>query len=169
MIRRGFTIVELIITITIMGILLTLAVVNIGATQVNARDDQRKTDIEAIASNLEAFYVSGTDNSTSVGIYPSTDVTGSTTNITSTLRDATIASFLPPGTTDVALTFLPSTNTGTAPSIQTTTGVLPQPTKDQYVYQPIESDGSVCGSGKFNLFYYLESDASVHKVTSKNQ
>lgn len=36
--RRGFTIVELIITITIMGILLTLAVVNVGTTQLNARD-----------------------------------------------------------------------------------------------------------------------------------
>lgn len=59
MTRRGFTIVELIITITIMGILLTLAVVNVNATQVSARDDQRKADVEAIANHLESFYASG--------------------------------------------------------------------------------------------------------------
>lgn len=174
MTRRGFTIVELIITITIMGILLTLAVVNVSSTQKNARDDERKADIEAIASNIEAFYSTGTDGTTNFARYPSTDVTGSVANITTNLRDASLNSFLPPGTTDVSLTFLPSTNAGTAPSIQTTAGVLPQPTKDQYVYQPIRTDGSVCGGGaidcrKFNLFYRLEADNIVYRVTSKNQ
>jgi prepilin-type N-terminal cleavage/methylation domain-containing protein len=174
MTRRGFTIVELIITITIMGILLTLAVVNVGTTQAKARDDARKSDIESIASNLESFYISGTDNSTTFARYPSLGLTGSAANITSNLRDADLNAFLPPGTTNVAQTFLPSTNAGTSPSIQTTTGVTPQPTKDQYVYQPIKSDGSVCQSGeidcrKYNLFYRLESDNAVYRYTSKNQ
>lgn len=174
MTRRGFTIVELIITITIMGILLTLAVVNVGTTQAKARDDARKSDIESIASNLESFYIAGTDNSINFDRYPSLGLTGSATNITTNLRDADINSFLPPGTTNVALTFLPSTNLGNSPSIQTTTGVTPQPTKDQYVYQPIKSDGSVCQSGdidcrKYNLFYRLEADNTVYRYTSKNQ
>lgn len=174
MMRRGFTIVELIITITIMGILLTLAVVNVSSTQAKARDDERRTDIESIASNLESFYTVGTDNSTTFAHYPSVDVTGSQSAITAALRDADMKSFLPPGTSDVSQTFLPSTNTGSAPSIQTTAGVLPQPTVDQYVYQPIKSDGSVCQSGetdcrKFNLFYRLETDNTVYKLTSKNQ
>jgi prepilin-type N-terminal cleavage/methylation domain-containing protein len=174
MTRRGFTIVELIITITIMGILLTLAVVNVGTTQAKARDDARKSDIESIASNLESFYISGTDNSTNFNRYPAVSLTGSAANITSNLRDANLNSFLPPGTTDVSQTFLPSTNAGTSPSIQTTAGVLPQPTKDQYVYQPIKSDGSVCQAGdidcrKYNLFYRLESDNTVYRYTSKNQ
>jgi prepilin-type N-terminal cleavage/methylation domain-containing protein len=174
MTRRGFTIVELIITITIMGILLTLAVVNVNSTQMNARDDERKADIEAIASNLEAFYSSGTDGAISYARYPTVGLTGSATNITTNLRDANIKSFMPPGTTDVSLTFLPSTNTGSSPTIQTTAGVLPQPTKDTYVYQPIKSDGTICASGeidcrKFNLFYRLETDNTVYKVTSKNQ
>jgi len=174
MTRRGFTIVELIITITIMGILLTLAVVNVGTTQAKARDDARKSDVESIASNLESFYIAGTDASSVFARYPSTDVTGSPATITAQLRDADLNAFLPPGTTDVAQTFLPSTNTGTSPSIQTTAGVLPLPTKDQYVYQPIKSDGSVCTAGqtdcrKFNLFYRLESDNTVYRLTSKNQ
>jgi prepilin-type N-terminal cleavage/methylation domain-containing protein len=174
MTRRGFTIVELIITITIMGILLTLAVVNVGTTQAKARDDSRKSDIESIASNLESFYIGGTDNSTVFQAYPSTSIAGGTAaNITSYLRDADINSFLPPGTTNVAQTFLPSTNPGTSPSIQTTAGVLPLPTKDTYVYQPIASDGSVCTGStacrKYNLFYRLEADNTVYRYTSKNQ
>jgi len=173
-VRRGFTIVELIITITIMGILLTLAVVNVSTTQVNARDDSRKSDIEAIASNLESYYIGGTDNSTVYHTYPSLSLIGNAANITSYLRDANINSFLTPGKTDVTQTFLGSTNAGSLPSIQTAAGVTPQPTADTYVYQPIASDGSVCQAGntacrKFNLYYYLEGSHSVVKLTSKNQ
>lgn len=169
MTRRGFTIVELIITITIMGILLTLAVVNVGTTQAKARDDARKSDIESIASNLESFYISGTDNSTDFARYPSLGLIGNTTIIKTSLRDADINSFLPPGTTDVTQTFLAATNAD-----QTTTGVTPNPTKDQYVYQPIKSDGTLCMSGdidcrKYNLFYRLETDNTVYRYTSKNQ
>ena len=174
MTRRGFTIVELIITITIMGILLALAVVNVSSTQMNARDESRKADIEAIASNLEAFYTGSTDGSVNFARYPSLDLIGNAATITTSLRDASIKSFLPPGTTDVTQTFLGSTNTGALPAIQTTAGVLPQPTKDQFIYQPIKSDGSVCTPAiidcrKFNLYYRLEVDNTVYKVTSKNQ
>lgn len=174
MTRRGFTIVEVIITITIMGILLTLAVVNVNSTQLKSRDDERKADVEAIATNLEAFFNSGTDNATSFGRYASTGVVGSETNIKNALRDADLRSFLAPGVTNIALTFVSSTNAGTSPSIQTIAGVLPQPTIAQYVYQPIKTDGSVCVSGnvdcrKFNIFYRLEGDNTVYRVTSKNQ
>ena len=174
MTRRGFTIVELIITITIMGILLTLAVVNVSSTQLKARDDERKADIEAIANNLESFYATGTDSSTTFGRYPTVGMLSSEANIKAGLRDVDMKSFLPPGQTSVMASFLPSTNAGSAPSIQTTAGVLPQPTIDQYIFQPIDSSGSVCPVGsidcrKFNLFYRLESDNSVQKVTSKNQ
>ena len=59
--RRGFTIVELIITITIMGILMTVGVISFNGTQVKARDSERKSDISAIQSNLENYYDSGSD------------------------------------------------------------------------------------------------------------
>ena len=174
MTRRGFTIVELIITITIMGILLTLAVISISSTQLKARDDERRSDIESIAQNLESFFIAGRDTSSVTARYPSTGLTGSADSISLNLRDADMKSFLPPGTTDPGITFISSTNVGTSPSIQTTTGVLPQPTISQYVFQPIKTDGSVCVSGdidcrKFNLFYRLEGDNTVYRVTSKNQ
>jgi len=171
MTRRGFTIVELIITITIMGILLTLAVVNLTSTQLQSRDAERKGDIEAIGAAMETFYTAGNGASTTLGRYPSTGI-ASTSSIKANLPDANIESFKAPGVETLSLII--STNTGTAKAIQTTAGVEPKPTKDQYVYQPIRTDGSICGSGgldcrKFNLFYRLEADDTVYKVTSKNQ
>lgn len=179
MTRRGFTIVELIITITIMGILLTLAVVNVNVTQMKARDEQRKGDIDSIAANLEAFYSAGTDNTTSFARYPSLGLFNSYDSLRSNLRDIDLASLRAPGVADSGPTSIPSSfvasnNTGTSPSIQTTGGVSPQPTISQYVYQPIKTDGSLCQAGdidcrKYNLFYRQESDNTVYRVTSKNQ
>src|SRR5690606_24639041 len=58
----GFTLIELLIAITIMVILLTLSVVALRSTQVSARDEKRKTDIDVIVRHLETFYKSGTDD-----------------------------------------------------------------------------------------------------------
>ena len=51
--RNGFTIVELVIVMTIMAILLALALVNISGSQVHGRDAKRKADAEAIAHGIE--------------------------------------------------------------------------------------------------------------------
>ena len=56
----AFTIVELVIVITIMGILITLGVINMRSSQANGRDAERKTDIETIAQHLESYYTGGT-------------------------------------------------------------------------------------------------------------
>lgn len=167
---RGFTVVELIITITIMGILLTLGVVNLNATQVNGRDAERKGDVEAVLSNLESFYRTGTDTSTTLGRYPSTIITGTTIeNVRTILRDVDEKSLTAPNASSVATSFLAATN-----ATQTTAGVTPQPTIAQYVYQPLKSDGTLCTAEaqecrKFNLYYRLEADTTVYMVTSKNQ
>lgn len=162
--RRGFTIVELIIVIAVMGILLTLAVVNLRSSQVNARDDERKTDIANIAVQLESFYTSGTDGSTSLGRYPSTYLIGHEQTL---LRDVDQKSLDTPGTSTSSLVV--ATN-----NTQTTAGIAPQPTISQYVYQSLQSNGSLCTSEaqeckEFNLFYRLEADNLVYMINSKNQ
>lgn len=169
--RRGFTIVELIIVVAILGILLVLGVVNLRGSQASARDAERKGDIEAIAIHLESFYVSGRDGSTTLGRYPSTELANSpaAASIQLNLRDIDLKSVMAPGITDPADTLIIATNT-----TQTTTGILPQPTIDQYIYQPLQQDGSLCTSEaqmcqKFNLYYRLEADNTVYMVTSKNQ
>lgn len=170
MMRRGFTIVELVITITIMGILLTLAVVNLNSTQVNARDSERKADVESLAANIENFYNNGNPGSTVFGRYPSTGLTNTgETSLRYNLPDIDIKSATAPGATGVADTLVSATNNN-----QTTTGVQPQPTISQYVYQPLQVDGVLCTSGaqecrKFNIFYRLEGDNTVYMVTSKRQ
>lgn len=54
--QGGFTIVELLIVIIIIGILATLVVVQFTNQQKKARDAQRKTDIGALETHLEAYY-----------------------------------------------------------------------------------------------------------------
>ncbi len=170
MMQRGFTVVELVITITIMGILLTLAVVNLAASQANGRDSERKSDIESIKAHLEAFYSTGTSTSTILDRYPSTVISaGDEAVIRNTLRDIDLDLLIAPNSTSVASTFISATNT-----VQSATGVLPQPSTSQYVYQPLQLDGSLCTTelqkcSKYNLYYFLEADNTVYMTTSKNQ
>jgi len=186
--RRGFTIIELIIVIAIMGILLVLGVVNLRSGQSNARDTERRGDVASIALNLESFYANGTSGSTTFGRYPSTGIIGQETTI---LPDIDIKALLAPNvsltpnvsgvstspTADSSLTA--ATCSGTC--VQTTAGVTPQPTVTTYVYQPLQSDGTLCTSSgqecrKFNIYFALENAApdcpapnNICMVTSKNQ
>lgn len=168
--KRGFTIVELVITITIMGIILTLAVVSLSSSQVTARDNERKSDIEALAAQLEAFHQSGTDGSTSIGRYPSTVVTSNNlANLQNNLRDIDLEIATAPGAASAITSFIAATN-----ATQTTAGVTPQPTISQYVYQPLQTNNTLCTTEsqecrKFNLYYRLEGDNTVYMVTSKTQ
>ncbi len=54
--QSGFTIVELLIVIVIIGILATLVIVTFTGTQKKARDSQRQTDINAVNSHLATYY-----------------------------------------------------------------------------------------------------------------
>lgn len=54
--NKGFTIVELLIVIVVIGILATLVIVTFTGIQQKARNSQRQTDINAVDSHVEAFY-----------------------------------------------------------------------------------------------------------------
>ena len=54
-VSRGFTIVELLIVIVVIGILAALVVVTYNGIQQKARDTERKTDINALHGQLEAY------------------------------------------------------------------------------------------------------------------
>ena len=78
--QSGFTIVELLIVIVIIGILATLVIVTFSGVQQRARDSERKTDINAIAGQLEAVYAKN-------GAYPTlTDVNDSAWRSTNEFR-----------------------------------------------------------------------------------
>ncbi|HSX30101.1 MAG TPA: type II secretion system protein [Candidatus Saccharimonadales bacterium] len=61
--QQGFTIVELLIVIVVIGILATLVIVTFTGIQQKARNTKRQTDINAVSSHVEAFYASN-------GYYP---------------------------------------------------------------------------------------------------
>jgi len=53
---KGFTLIELIVVISIIGILTTLVIVNYSSTKAKARDSKRKQDIATYQSALEAYF-----------------------------------------------------------------------------------------------------------------
>ena len=168
--QRGFTLIELVITVTIMVILLALAAVNLSSTQASQRDAERATDVATISNNLETFYETGTNISTVLNRYPSTALLASgETSIRALLPDIDINSVIAPDATTAAISFIPATN-----AIETVAGVLPKPTQTQYVYQPIQTNGALCTSEvqecrRYAIFYRTEIDNTVKKVTSKHQ
>lgn len=180
--RRGFTIVELIIVITIMGILLIIGVANLRGSQISARDSERKGDVQAIASNFEKYYSTGNyELGLSPGTYPSSTTGGGTNaGLLAILPDMDPKSLVAPGQSSLSyVSFIPATCSGVCP--QTAATVTPSPTINQYVYQPLQSDGTLCttvsqGCRKFNFYYRLESATTdcpgpnnICLLSSKNQ
>ena len=54
--QQGFTIVELLIVIAVIGILAALVIVQFTNIQARARDTERKSDMRAIQSKLAEYY-----------------------------------------------------------------------------------------------------------------
>jgi prepilin-type N-terminal cleavage/methylation domain-containing protein len=54
--NKGFTIVELLIVIVVIGILAALVITTFTGIQQRARDTERQTDIVAVHGHLEVFY-----------------------------------------------------------------------------------------------------------------
>lgn len=77
--QQGFTIVELLIVIIVIGILATLVLVTFTGIQQSARNTQRQTDIKAVASHLETYNAKNS-------YYPSVDDLNSATFVSTELK-----------------------------------------------------------------------------------
>ncbi|MEI6054344.1 MAG: prepilin-type N-terminal cleavage/methylation domain-containing protein [Candidatus Saccharibacteria bacterium] len=160
MLRRGFTIVEIIIVITVMGILLILGVVNLSSSQISSRDAERKSDVETIAMHLETFYNSGTDGSSTIGRYPSiAEMTGLPSQIKN-LRDIDPRSLKSPGETNTSLIGY--------------NGGIDIPAINKYTYWPRKSDKSPCNATgdecrSFTIIYKLEKSTPECPAMQSNQ
>ena len=174
--RSAFTLIEVLVTITIMAILLLIAVFVIRGGEANARDNERKTDVSSIAQQLETYYTSGSNSTTAIGQYPGLDQVPGTTGVAATdesttkatLRDLDWKTLRAPGVADSSpMSLIAATGTGA----QT-------PTIGQYTYQPLYYDSvnkvyALCtqttqSCRKFVIYYTLE-NGGTQTITSKNQ
>lgn len=150
--NKGFTIVELLIVIVVIGILAGLVITTYNGIQQKARNTERTTDLKTFQSQLEAYNANN-------GRYPTTTDLGTTssTNLTfvsgnlkgmdkETLRD-------PKGT--AADYSLLNTGTGTA-------------NKYTYVPAPVGCDNSATDCASYKLYATPEGGGSVIQYDSLN-
>lgn len=189
---RGFTIVELVVVLTIMAILLVLVTVGLAASQKNARNAKRVSDIEAIARGLEVRYKQGNPRATesggmtNPGQYPGSNemlhITGwdraTFTPIqivggylTDALPGTTTSNFIPPGATGIAFG-LSCVWACDAPETPAANAVInSQTTMTTYIYEPVGKNGEFCansGCVRYNL-YYRDEDGVLQTVRSEHQ
>lgn len=53
---KGFTLIELMVVMAILGVLVTIALVSFRSSQARGRDAQRKSDLKQMSNSLELFY-----------------------------------------------------------------------------------------------------------------
>jgi len=63
--KRGFTLVELLVVISIIGILAGVVIVSVNSARVKARDNKRQVDIDTVSQSLELYYAQNKNYPTS--------------------------------------------------------------------------------------------------------
>jgi prepilin-type N-terminal cleavage/methylation domain-containing protein len=130
--NTGFTIIELLIVIVVLGILVAIVVSTYSGIQVKDRNDKRQTDVQAVQTNLEAFYSQN-------GYYPSLNEINSVS-----WRDKNLPNLNASDMIDPAATNQNSADARLAAS----------PKTDVYSYQVTDSNGNSCESAPMNCAKY---------------
>lgn len=115
--NRGFTIVELLIVIVVIGILALIVITTYSGIQAKARNAKRQTDLKSIQTQLEAFFSQN-------GYYPSLADMNSSTWLSTNMKSLDTNALIDPS------------NTSNSSQLAST------PTAKQYSYQPTQSDGT---------------------------
>lgn len=119
--NKGFTIVELLIVIVVIGILALLVITTYSGIQAKARNSKRQTDVQSIQTQLEAFFSQN-------GYYPSLADMNSSSWIDSNMKSLDKNALIDPSN--------PSNSQTLASS----------PTAKQYAYAVTNSSGGSCES-----------------------
>jgi prepilin-type N-terminal cleavage/methylation domain-containing protein len=152
--QSGFTIVELLIVIVVIGILAGLVITTFNGIQQKGRDTERETDIKALHSQIEAFWAQK-------GYYPSlldlNDRTATTGFVAVNLKGLDAEAFRDPK--------------GTASDL------LAAPAANGYAYAATDSAGASCNTlgsitcAKYTLTATLEgtiNGSATYAKTSLN-
>ena len=125
--QNGFTLIELVIVIIILGILLTVVATTYRGVQAKNRNSQREADITTLQGGLETYYAQ-------TSMYPTLANLNSTSWVTKYLPDVPASALQDPHW---------SSNTAAC----TNDGhsiVINHPVINCYDYQPVANDGSAC-------------------------
>ncbi|MGH7196790.1 MAG: type II secretion system protein [Candidatus Saccharimonadales bacterium] len=145
--QKGFTIVELLIVIVVIGILAALVLNTFSGVQQRARDTERQTDINNLATQLEAYY-----NGDGNGTYPRADEFDT---------DAELTALFP----GVDAGVISAPNDATPPSLQNTAATV----ADQYGYVALDSAGTACDGTddcvSYTLSYFKEDGGAQTKAS----
>lgn len=121
--NKGFTIVELLIVIVVIGILALLVITTYSGIQAKARNAKRQTDVQSIQTQLEAFFSQN-------GYYPSYANLSDSSWISSNMKSLDTNALIDPSSGSSSATLVYSNDSaGTA---------------KKYEYYPTKSDGTSC-------------------------
>lgn len=128
--NKGFTIVELLIVIVVIGILALLVITTYSGIQAKARNAKRQTDLQSLQTQLEAFFSQN-------GYYPNLDNMNDTSWLSTNMKSLDQEALVDPSSPTHSKT-LAST-----------------PTDKQYSYKVTQSDGTTsCEDNDTNCAKY---------------
>ena len=128
--NAGFTIVELLIVIVVIGILALLVITTYAGIQQKARNSKRQTDIQSLQTQMEAFFSQN-------GYYPSlTDMNGSAWRTTN-MKSLDLGSLNDPSNAN-----------------QTANTMVAAPVAKSYSYAVTDSAGASCEATDTNCAKY---------------
>ena len=143
--QKGFTIVELLIVIAVIGILAVLVLNTYSGVQARARDTDRTNDITQISTQLEVYFADNGKYPTYANLHDDTWV-----DSTSGLKTLDLNALRAPE------------------QITNSTVNAAAANKDQYGYEPTLAAGGACDNGvtlgdcvKFTLTYWKEQPKST--------
>lgn len=176
--------VEILITLVVMTVLLTLGTVGVRSTLVNARDAERQEDISVLARGLELYYDKGGIDGSTKGSYPSyNELWNGAINVGKSLTPYSIgssdANWRSPSNKGIKLLCIfesPSGYWATQPGCETpgiTSGITSRLTPDTYGYEPIDTNGNHCYNPglcpKYNLYWIDEASGALKVHKSRHQ
>jgi len=148
---NGFTIIEMLVVVSIIGILTTIAVVSYTSIQDGVRDANRSSQATVIADALEAYYEKN-------GEYPSCNAMSDTPDniVSNTLNGIDPGVFTAPSQTDGTNSILPLC------------GDITSETANNYSYLGDGSSECITGScQEFTFSYYESASDSFKSIKSR--